>query len=450
MRPVHLPIPFLLFVVLGCSAPERRPLAPDELMTSLREQRELLLEVGPYAPETTPDSEGGAEAGARVLPLDQAMTLAVVHNPDLQRLRSLVGVAEARLVEAGLLPDPSFGWDAMDWVVGGTRDDAVTGLSAFLPLLRPGERSARLALSEADLEGVRARVAEAEWRVAGEVQDAWLLAWSLERRLATARELEGIAARTAAAVEQGRALGGATALEVEAALLEAGQARALVYELEREAERARLRLCSLLGLPPDTAFRLPDPPALVLDGAAVEQPAALVDRALASRPDVQVAMTDYRRAEEALQLVAAGRWPSLTIGTGFEVTLPILSRFAGPAMRTAEARRRSVALALVATLASLRVQARDVVAELAAARRTWELNRDVLTPAALRALEAGGRALELGGATVLEILVVQRRALEARLQAEESHERLLRAEARLRWFLGRTSESALVPLSAQD
>ena len=76
------------------------------------------------------------------LDADEAAAFALARHPALVARRAQLGVERALAVEAGLLPDPTFSWNAMDWVVGGTSDDVLTGLSLTFPLLRPGERGA--------------------------------------------------------------------------------------------------------------------------------------------------------------------------------------------------------------------------------------------------------------------------------------------------------------------
>ena len=104
----------VLILLGGCGTIQYAP-EPVDLTTilgELRSQDAADPRGGPGQSEPT----GG-------LTMEQAAAFAVARNPQLVARRAEIGVSQARLVEAGLLPDPSLGWDAMDvltnqWLTG--------------------------------------------------------------------------------------------------------------------------------------------------------------------------------------------------------------------------------------------------------------------------------------------------------------------------------------------
>ena len=103
-----LPICFLSALAAGCTSYEADPVEPLEILRALDEVRL--------------DGVSRDEVSAVVSSLDvsdglsllEASAIAVRRNPALNALRADLGVAEAQLMQAGLLSDPVIGWSAGD------------------------------------------------------------------------------------------------------------------------------------------------------------------------------------------------------------------------------------------------------------------------------------------------------------------------------------------------
>jgi cobalt-zinc-cadmium efflux system outer membrane protein len=369
---------------------------------------------------------------------EELAAFAVTHQPRLSALRAEVGVRDALLVEAGLLPDVEVGWDAMDVLAArlvegsSSQVDALSGLGLSAPLLRPGERDARVEAARWSAEETRRRVAAAEWTLTRDVFLACEEVHAADELLARTHALVDVAESTNDYFRRAREAGTATGIQANLALGELQSIRLEEVRAAGRAERARQELDALLGLPPGTALRLrapaESPPALELSGLDPEE---LVREAVLLRPDLLELAARYRAAEEGVRLAVARQAPAVSIGTGIRLGLPLLSHWGRPAIETALARREEVGRELTAAV-------HDARAEIAAARSSWklalrelELVEGELLPNAERALELARESFRAGELTLLETLALQSALVEARTRHTE-----VRARARKRaWSL---------------
>jgi len=421
-RPGRLPpvsrllIPVLL-AVSGCVTYEEAPLDAEAILLELDRR--------------TWDS-GGGDAAARATPR-QFAAFAVSRNPVLEAARRELGVGEALLVQAGLLPDPLLGWDAMDLlasqIVEGRSGavDVLSGLQLELPLLRPGERDARVGVARWRLEEARARVLEAEWRLTSAVLVAAENLAEARQLLARSSELLEIAGHTRDWFQRAREAGAATAIQARIAELDLLAIEADRIRLEARERQDRQRLAALLGLPPEADLPEPDLEEVRSPGGTLQD---LVEEALDRRPDLLALRAAYQAAEEGLRLEIARQFPLLAVGTGFSFIPGILSRFNRPAIDAALARRATMQASFQAQVHEVRREIHDAWAALEEARREQSFMDSRLLTTAEDGLELARQAFEAGEATVLETLNLQRSVVDARIRATQA-----RAELRRRQWL---------------
>lgn len=411
----------------GCATYSPAPIEPVQVLQGLE-----AIEWHPIRAETgVPDSDSAPSEG--VGPRELA-AFAVTTNPQLAAVRAEVGVRRALLVEAGLLPDPEVGWDAMDvlasQIVDGTSStvDVVAGFGLMFPLLRPGERDGRVGAAEWRSEEARRRVVAAEWSLTRDIHVAYEEVQGAESLLTQTRALTELAASTNGYFKRAREAGAATAIQSNLAL---GQLQAIRLEgvrVEARVSQARQALNALLGLPPGIVLALrpsADPSGNANLGASTEE---LTSHSVESRPDLAVLLARYQASEEELRLAVSKQYPLISIGTGLSLTLPLFSKFGRPEMQTAIAKRERIGREFTAAVHVARQQ-------IAAAHTLWKLaEREVelvegeLLPNAERNLELSQEALEAGEVTLLETLALQRALIEARTrQTETRAERAKRA-----------------------
>jgi len=423
----------------GCATYSPAPIEPAQVLESLE-----AIEWPPIRTETeTRDTVGTQSEGAG--PRELA-AFAVSTNPRLAAVRSEVGVRSALLVEAGLLPDPEIGWSAMDilatQIVDGTSSslDVWTGFGLMFPLLRPGERDARVGAAEWRSEEARRLVTAAEWSLTSDIHVAYEEVLGAEILLAQTRALTELAASTNEYFERARDAGAATAIQANLALGELQVIRLDGVRAEARVLQARQDLNALLGLSPgaDVALRGGADPAT--SEPLGDDLDSLTAHAVESRPDLAVLLARYQAAEEDVRLAISKQYPVLAVGTGISLTLPFFSKFGRPAIKTAIARREQLGREFTAAVHAARQQ-------IAAAHTLWrlaeqevELIERELLPNAERNLELSQEAFQAGEVTLLETLALQRALVGARTQHTEARaERSKRAWMLLAlsgWLLG--------------
>ncbi len=357
MRTAHFANLFALCLV-GCTRYQAQPLETRRILDDLRA---VSLESTAFHA-----SDGLSEA--------EAVSLALVLNPDLRSGRAEKGVAEAQLLAAGLYPDP--GLDAT-WIARADGTVLEGGLLQALPLA--GERGirrdkARLRIEEVDLD-----LAASEWKLAQEVRIAFVDCLAAEESASVAKANLDLRERVAALAKTRQELGATPPLEADLAALDAAQQHRALLVAEHQQILSRQRLNALLGLGPAVSY------LLQIEGdpwARREIPAGigkLEEVAIARRPDLAAARLAYEQAERDLQLATQGQYPRLRIGpsynqedghdgfgVGVGVELPLWNRNRGEIAEKL-ARRQQLAEAFRARIARVR-------SEIAAARA--ELDRE--------------------------------------------------------------------------
>lgn len=238
--------------------------------------------------------------------------LAVQNNPELRAARARRGIAEAQVLEAGLLPNPSLGGNVAGnitspaatttaWSAGLTQD--IKSLVTLAARRRAAQQSARQ---------VDAELLWQEWQVIGKAR---LLAVDLiegekfRRLLHEATDLLAERSRKSErALEQGNVTLAAVAPDVAA--LQAG--RAQLDNLDQLQQSRRHQLNALLGLVAQTALRLQETPDLPpLDPARI---AELLPQLPTRRPDLVALQLGYGAQEAQVRAAILAQFPALVVG----------------------------------------------------------------------------------------------------------------------------------------
>ncbi len=297
-----------------------------------------------------------------------------------------------------------------------------------------GLASARRAVAqeEADVAGLQHRALRQERRIA--VGEAWLETWAAQAAAEAAHHEETAARELLERLERASATGGVTRVEVATARAFAAEAAALHLEWEGRRVDAGARLATLLGLD-DIALALGPAPTFDDVGvAALEASKQLPVKVMAGE-----LRTERQRAEETkaqwatqLQLSVQGGHdaPNQWFGNvGVGVTLPLLET--GNRERAAhEATTRQLTGALSQAEKRARIALQLVAHELEHTAETLEVVKHQQLPAAEEAATLEGKRYAQGEATLLELTLLRRQALAARLAAVMAEARFLAARAR--------------------
>ena len=247
--------------------------------------------------------------------LEEALRRAAAH-PDIAIADADVRAAEGELVSARTLPynpEVSVGLAPSKDEAGGARDlDASLGQTIELG----GKRSNRIKAATARRAAAQARFEWVRLQVTARARRAHLLALAAAERVKTAREAEGVADELRSAARERLDLGAGTQLEVNVAAAAAGRARGERLAAERLYRTARTELAAAIGLPGPEDLE----PVGSLGSLArpLLDEEALVERALAQRPDLTAVRQERAAAEAEVGLASALAVPDLTLGATYE------------------------------------------------------------------------------------------------------------------------------------
>ncbi len=305
------------------------------------------------------------------LGVEQAVQVALLENASLQAVYEDLGIAQAELVQAGLLRNPVFSVSARAPSRGpGSTNLELAVVQNFLDvLLRP----ARKRLAATDFERTRLEVADRVLAFAAETAAAWYEAVAAGQ----VAEVRGLIVEAAESsfemAKRLHAAGNASALDVarERDLYESARLEQSRAEAERSSAREALtRQMGLSGDPPGwlAAPRLPDLPAAEvslaeLESAAVDQ---RLDLAAAGKEvELRAAALGITRRWRGLAVADVGasyeRDPDggTVLGPEIHVELPLFDRRKARVARMASELRQSER-----RLAALAVEIRSEVREL--------------------------------------------------------------------------------------
>jgi len=250
--PRLIPLSFIVLLA-GCSTYSAKPLDPKKHWEALESATvENILEHGnTNQPGDSLELSAVKDAGA--LSIDHLMTLVLIANPELQAIRLKEGVANAQLVEAGLLPNPEFDVRLLSPLEGG---GVLSEVSALLNItesfLLRGTKEKR---AEVNLAQVRWEIADVEWELLAETKRLYTTAQFYREALVLNTEQLKVAESLFNYINRSRSQGAASNLDVMLVETEIFDVKVELKRLSREYDQSIYDLNALLGLPP--TYKLP-------------------------------------------------------------------------------------------------------------------------------------------------------------------------------------------------
>ncbi len=228
---------------------------------------------------------------------------------DLLAARRELVVAEGRLAQAGLRPNPTLDTEyGSARLLGGSAESQLdVGFSQVFET--SGKRGKRVVVARAEVEAARAQVSARERRLAAEVRAAYARAVAAGRQLDTLDELiranEELVRVTGARLKEGDV----APLDLGLVRVETDRLRAQVIRARADAEAEIISLRALAGFAPDEPLRLAPlserPPRLDLSAAA------LTEVALRERPDLRAARLGEDAGAARIRLAQAQATPDV-------------------------------------------------------------------------------------------------------------------------------------------
>ncbi|MBV9009328.1 MAG: TolC family protein [Verrucomicrobia bacterium] len=370
-----------------------------------------------------------------VLTLRQFVAAVTSSNLDLAAQRYAVSIAQAQLIAARVLPNPTLNF-------GGARDisheeqpaSENAGLSELVEL--GGKRHFRVAAATRNLLATSATLDDFIRTLRGTAANAYIDAVSARMVVAQKQRAFGSLSRLAELNRLRMRTGDIAEVDYNQALVDSLQAKADVFTAEVAASTNSLALVQLLGQPDAPVPRC----ATSLDFADREfDLSSLIGHAEASRPDIVAARNTHDAALASARLAAANRVPDLTFSAALQQTeagtnpinpsprfdsvtfgvalpVPLFNTFRGEYLAASYTARQSER-----TLRSLELKAEVDVRQSyehyhLARQRAAQYQGQILELAA-KVLDAKLAAYKQGGATLLDVLNAQKAETDVRLAA---------------------------------
>lgn len=301
---VHGRIVLPLWLLTGCASYHAQPLN-NHLAAPAKVEQEMAVAL-------RHDHPASAQPVNLHAPLsgEDLGEIAVLLNPSLRAMRAQIGVAQAQVFAAGLLPDPqlSLSGDLPSNVAAGYTNAYSMGLSWSLASLFT--RAANLHIARAQEQSVQYQVAWQEWMVANHAR-------ILARQLYYLQKQEAVSQTAATTTDQlyrisvqNLRLGDATITTTALRQIAWLDSQDRQLALRRQVTRVRQDLNKVMGLPPEMhlALRAPEMPR------NLPAAARLVPLADTHRLDLLALRAGYQAQEARVRRAILGQYPGFTIG----------------------------------------------------------------------------------------------------------------------------------------
>ena len=362
-----------------------------------------------------------------ILKLKQALGLALEKNPTLAAFSWDIRVDEARLLQAGIMPNPELGIVTED--VLGTGDfggiqEAQTTLQLSQIIELGNKRSARLRVASIarDLTSSTYEIKRIE--VLSDVTEKFIHIIGDQYELNLAREATRLAEETLNAAQKRVQAGKASAIEEKRARVLLARSRILQEHVEHELLAARKRLSATWG---NVNPIFSEAHADLYARREIPSFEQLVAR-IATSPEIARWATEKKLRDVEIQLAMAKRVPNVLFGGGvrryersddhafvlqLSMPLPLFDRNQG-GIAEAQALRNKVDIEQNTTELCLHTVLFGLYQELKHAITELEAMQKEILPLAEEALILARRLFEQGKFSQLELLDTQRTLIEVK------------------------------------
>ena len=402
----------------------------EEPAITLSEARPLgarYLSVGYEELAGSSDSNKQSAEPTGTLKLEQALAIALLHNPEITAFSYEMRASEARLFQARVLPNPELEIEVGEYDRGGAGfDSAETAVVLGQLLELGGKRRWRMRVAEAEGELADWDYESKRLDVLTETAKRFMAVIAAQRRFEFAESALEIAEKTSRAVDERVKAGKEPPLQASRSAAEMEMARMEKLEAQNALGVARKRLAAMWGAE-QTKFEHVEGN---LDSVLEEIPALNVLRArLSLNPDLARWDAELRLRQAMLSSEKAARIPDLEASVGYlrfeengtnalsfgiRAPLPIFDRNRGNiaaarhSLSKAAAERSAAELAIASELT-------EIHAALAAAHQRAKTLKTRVVPAMQEAFDAAHKGYRQGKFGFLDMLDAQRELIEAKV-----------------------------------
>ena len=368
----------------------------------------------------------------RPITLDEALRQASVASPLLRARQSQLFAVQGAQADAAALfrsnPELSGSGTRREVPQTGASSDHYREWSVGIsqPIEIAGQRGHRREATSAAAAALAAEVDDVERQARAEVAERFYRVLALQQRVELETRAVSLFETTAEAVQKRRAAGEDTRLDANVASVEAERARNQLAVAKEQLLDARSDLAAKLQLSPQT---LPQAVGELAISGRISSLAELVDAA-AAHPRLRALAERERAADARVRLERANRYPDITAGvsigregpgTGQErlttfsvsVPLPFFNRNQG-AIGQALTDRTQAELDRTTTTRDLRGNVIGLFAKLSSLETRVRRLQESVLPALEDNQQLSQRSRRAGQIGLLELIVVNRQALDAR------------------------------------
>jgi outer membrane protein, heavy metal efflux system len=380
---------------------------------------------------------------------DQAAVLSVLLSPKLVAERDRRGLAQAQLVQAGVLPNPSVGI-TRDFVTGGFTKGAFNpyGFNASWDVSSLVTHGAKVKAARSNVDAVSLDVAWTEWQTAQGAKLSFYRVVALQAQLSRAKQIDADQQATVTALQAAVDRHERNVVDLVAAQAARQDSLTAILAIQQELDQRRLALKRAIGFLPQSQ------PAIRYDFALPSSVSPPSERELLTnlenqRLDLVGLRAGYQSQEETVRAAILGQFPKVALGfahasdnsnihtTGFGITfdLPLFDRNQG-AIATEKATR----LKLYDEYANRVFEARSDIAS--ALADIHSLNQQITVaqealPVFQRLVDTSRTAAEEGAADVLGYFQARISLNQRSLQILKLKQTLIEAKSALELASGR-------------
>jgi len=260
-------------------------------------------------------------AGAQGMSIDEAVTAALSHNPELQALRLEEETARAQLEKSNLplIANPVIegaGSKTEKLPEEGSGKFTNYGFKLSQEFEIAGQRGVRIDVAKKNLERVSYEIRDRERTLVYDVKDAFIRALASKEREALAREVVRLQEALLAFTKIKHQAGAVSGLEVNLAEVELSKAKRDVLSAGRELKEGVLALQGVVGLGPGNGLSVEG--ELSLETVSIPDKGSLKERSAQLRPDIKATTLEVDRTKRALDLVKREAVPNITLAGFFD------------------------------------------------------------------------------------------------------------------------------------
>jgi len=256
--------------------------------------------------------------------LSQFEQLALTANPTLQQANALVRGSAGRRQQAGLLPNPSFGYQG-EQIRGGSFGGGEQGGFIQQTFVLGGKLGLRRNVFEQQQHAYEVGAVEQRYRVLADIGTSFYAALAAQEVVGVRRRLVDLAMDAVETANQLANVGQADAPDALQAEVEAEQAK-LDYTTAQRTFIEEFRVLAALVGKPDLQL---SPLAGDLENPPRIDPDRIVDQIVQSSPSLKRAQQEVRRAEAELKSAKHESIPDLQVRAGLQQNFEPLNGYPG-------------------------------------------------------------------------------------------------------------------------